>query len=108
MGKSDYSKVLRRGVAVMVILLLLLFGAFAPAAMAAWPDCSWGCTAADFNVIRVWLGDASGNEFDPGSCTPPNPVTAYIWTRIDVTANTDRYAGYVHYNLTINDVLGRF
>jgi hypothetical protein len=34
MRKSDYPKVLRRGVAVMVILLLvLLFGAFAPVAV---------------------------------------------------------------------------
>ena len=34
MRKSDYPKVLRRGVAVMVILLLLLLsGAFAPVAI---------------------------------------------------------------------------
>jgi hypothetical protein len=52
MRKSDYPKVLRRGVAVMVILLLLLlllFGAFAPVAVthislpAWWKGCPRGC-----------------------------------------------------------------
>ena len=64
MGKSDYPKVLRRGVAGMVILLLL-FGAFAPAAMApTWPKCDWYqncewwatsqnvCNAGDITVTR--------------------------------------------------------
>ena len=43
MRKSDYLKVLRREVAGLVILLLL-FGAFAPAAIAGvWLDCNWQC-----------------------------------------------------------------
>lgn len=76
MRKSDYPKVLRRWVAGLVILLLLL-GAFAPAAMAAeWPNCNWNCNAGDVDVTKMWLGDASGNELP--SCTPGDTVTAYI------------------------------
>ena len=72
MRKSDYPKVHRRGVAVMVILLLLL-GAFAPAAMAqTWPRCVDGCTANDVEVNRIWLEV-------PGSCTPGDTVTADVW-----------------------------
>ena len=75
MRKSDYPKVLRRGVAVMVILLLL-FGAFAPAAMAGvWPRCVDGCTANDVEINRIWLEV-------PGSCTPGDTVTADVWMRL--------------------------
>ncbi len=75
MRKSDYPKVLRRGVAGMVILLLL-FSAFAPAAMAqTWPRCIDGCTANDVEVNSIWL-------VVPGSCTPGDTVTADVWMNL--------------------------
>ena len=75
MRKSDYPKVLRRGIAGLVILLLL-FGAFAPAAMAqAWPRCVGGCTANDVDVNRIWLDV-------PGSCMPNEAVTADVWMNL--------------------------
>ena len=85
MRKSDYPKVLRRGVAVMIFLLLLL-GAFAPAAMAqtTWPDCdwysncTWGCTASDVVINSLWLGNCTdGTPLKP--CTAGTPVQACIW-----------------------------
>jgi hypothetical protein len=85
MRKSDHSTVLRRGVAGMVflLLLLLLFGAFAPAAMApeVWPDCTFSCNAQDFNVDDVYLGDANGDPLP--SCNPGDNVTAHIWIKVD-------------------------
>jgi hypothetical protein len=75
MRKSDHSTVLRRGVAGMVILLLL-FGAFAPAAMAqTWPRCVSGCTANDVEVNSIWLDI-------PGSCTPGDTVTTDVWMNL--------------------------
>ena len=76
MRKSDYSKVLRRGVAGLVILLLL-FGAFAPAAMAGvWPRCHFddptACTAMDCSITDVWMIVA-----DP-HCTPGTPTSAEL------------------------------
>ena len=91
MRESDHSTVLRRGVAVMVILLLL-FGAFAPAAMAAgvWPNCNWQCKAADVRLNRVWLGNCTtGAEL--GSCVPGSSVTACIWAEFENHDNADRY-----------------
>jgi len=83
MRKSDHPKVLRRGVAVMVILLLL-FGVFAPAAMAqTWPRCVDGCTAKEVVVNSIWL------EFS-GNCTPGENVTADVWMNLYFKA-TNRY-----------------
>ncbi|NQE53189.1 hypothetical protein C5S29_06315 [ANME-1 cluster archaeon GoMg3.2] len=78
MGKSDYPKVHRRGVAVMVILLLL-FGAFAPVAMAGvWPRChfddSTACTANDCTITDVWL------VANP-DCTPGTSISAELWVK---------------------------
>ncbi|MEA2051967.1 MAG: hypothetical protein U9O90_03975 [Euryarchaeota archaeon] len=100
MRKSDYPKVLRRGVAVMIIVLLL-FGAFAPVAMGqTWPNCGWLCTAKDTEVTDVWLGDASGNKL--GSCVPGSIVDAYIWVTVDNGAAV-RYQPYLIFDLSIND-----
>ena len=90
MRKSDYLKVLRRGVAGLVILLLL-FGAFAPAAIAwTWPDCNWQCTAKDIRVNRVWLGNCTtGAEL--GSCVPGTSITACVWVEYENHDNSDRY-----------------
>ncbi|MGB7001329.1 MAG: hypothetical protein WBE22_04865 [Halobacteriota archaeon] len=75
MGKSDYPKVLRRWVAGLVIVLLL-FGAFAPVAMAqTWPRCVDLCTANDVKVNSMWLEV-------PGSCTPGDTVTADVWMNL--------------------------
>ncbi|NOR79102.1 MAG: PKD domain-containing protein, partial [Methanophagales archaeon] len=107
MMKSDYPKVLRRGVAGMIILLLLLLllGAFAPAAMAAdvWPDCNWGCTASDTDVTRVWLGNCTTGA-DLGPCNPGDPVETCIWANFDNTATADRYQAFVLFDLYINYV----
>ena len=92
MKRSDYPTVLRRGIAGMVILLLL-FGAFAPAAMAqpwVWPNCNWQCTAGDFQVNRTWLGNCTtGAELEP--CVPGSNVTACIWAEFYNGAGTERY-----------------
>ena len=75
MRKRDHLTVLRRGIAGMVIVLLL-FGAFAPAAMAqAWPRCVSGCTANDVEVNSIWLEV-------PSSCTPGDTVTADVWMNL--------------------------
>ncbi len=81
MRKSDYPKVLRRGVAGMVILLLL-FGAFAPAAMAGdWPRCHFddptACTANDCSITDVWI------VANP-DCTPGTPTSAELWAKFQV------------------------
>ena len=84
MRKSDHSTVLRRGVAVMVILVLLCL--LVPVAMAqtTWPDCgwysncTWGCNAYDVEINRLWLGDC--NNSDPlEPCTTGTPIQACIW-----------------------------
>ncbi|MGB3459823.1 MAG: PKD domain-containing protein, partial [Halobacteriota archaeon] len=106
MRKSDYPKVIRRGVAVMVILslLLLLLGAFAPAAMAAdWPNCDWGCTANDTDVTRVWLGNCT-TQANLSSCTAGTPVEACIFADFHNTASSDRYQAFVLFDLYINYV----
>jgi hypothetical protein len=78
MRESDHPKVLRRGIAGMIILLLLLLllGAFAPAAMAAdWPRCVDGCSANDVEVNSVWLEVSGG-------CEPGDTVTAEVWMNL--------------------------
>jgi len=104
MRTSDYPKVLRRGVAVMVILLLLLLlhGAFAPVAMAAdvWPNCSWTCKANDTDVTRAWLGNCTTGA-DLGRCNLGDPVETCIWVTIE-NRGAKRYQVYLIYNLSIN------
>jgi hypothetical protein len=82
----------RCGLAVMVILLLL-FGAFAPVAMAdkpVWPNCNWQCTAGDFQVNRTWLGNCTtGAKLEP--CVPGSSPTACIWAEFYNGAGTERY-----------------
>ena len=66
-----------------------------------WPDCGWGCTAGDYEVLRVWLGDISGADL--GTCTPGADVTAYVWIEINNKAAT-RYANYLIFHLYEDDV----
>jgi len=56
----------------------------------AWPDCNWNCNANDVNVLSVWLGDIDGNELP--TCTPGDPITAYLWATFENNTNTKRYA----------------
>ena len=104
MRKSDYPKVLRRGVAGMIILLLLLLllGAFAPAAIAGvWLDCNWQCTAKDVRVNRAWLGNCTtGAEL--GSCVPGTSITACVWVEYENHDKADRYTIMVLDEIWIN------
>lgn len=103
MRKSDYPKVLRRGVAVMVILLLLLFfGAFAPVAMAQ---------IANFttNSPQIYCYNITFNDTTTGG-TPPY---TYDWDFGDgnssIVQNTShRYSKADTYNvtLTVTDAIG--
>jgi PKD repeat protein len=56
-----------------------------------WPDCHFGCTASDVTVTRFWLADAAGNPL-PNTCTPGDPVTAYIWAAFHSNASSERTA----------------
>ena len=109
MRESDYSRVLRRGVAVMaILLLLLLFGAFAPVAMAqTWPNCGWyqnctfGCTANDVRITNAWLGYCNnGTPIEP--CTAGTPVQACIWANYE--SGPSRYQIYTLFDLYIDGV----
>ncbi|MGB3459413.1 MAG: PKD domain-containing protein, partial [Halobacteriota archaeon] len=118
MRKSDYPKVLRRGVAVMAILLLLLLllGAFAPAAMAAdWPNCDWiqtpscdaefppnkSCVANDGRINKAWLGYCN-NATPIEPCTPGALVdNVCIWAEFN--KGPLRYQIYSFFDLYIDD-----
>ncbi|MGB3459686.1 MAG: hypothetical protein WBB08_10445 [Halobacteriota archaeon] len=88
MRKRDYPKVHRRGVAVMVILVLLCL--LVPVAMAqtTWPNCdwysncTWGCSASDVEITNAWLGYCD-------NCTPIEPCA--IGTSVDVCICADFY-----------------
>jgi predicted PurR-regulated permease PerM len=71
MRKSDYPKVLRRGVAVMVILLLLLlllFGAFAPVAMAqATPIANFTTNSPQIYCYNITFNDNIYGSVSPGT-----------------------------------------
>ena len=80
MRESDYPKVHRQWIAVIVILLLL-FGAFAPAAMAqVWPRCydePNHCNANDASITDAWI------VADP-HCTPGVNTSAELWVTFSV------------------------
>jgi hypothetical protein len=118
MIKSDYPKVLRRGVAGMVILLLLLLlvGAFAPAAMAAdWPNCDWiqnpscdaqfppnsSCVSEDGRINKAWLGYCNnGTPIEP--CITGTLIdNVCIWAEFD--KGPKRYQIYSFFDLYIDD-----
>ena len=91
----------------ILILLISVLWAFVPQVMgagpASWPDCSFGCTANDVNVLDVYLGDSSGNELGP--CNPGDSVTAYICAIFENNANSARYAVTLLANISIDSVL---
>jgi hypothetical protein len=115
MRKSAYPKVLRRGVAglVILLLLLLLLGAFAPAAMAAddWPNCDWiqdtscdeafpekKCVSQDGEITKAWLGNCTTDaELEP--CTLGTSVEACVW--IEFGPGPKRYQIYSFFDLYI-------
>jgi uncharacterized repeat protein (TIGR01451 family) len=60
-----------------MVILLLSFGAFAPAAMAqTWPRCSSGCTTSAVTVTNVWL-DVHGCTGETGTATADVYVEFY-------------------------------
>ena len=61
-----------------------------PLGSGTWPDCGWGGTANDVNILNAWLGDINGNELPP--CTPGETVEAYIWATFENNTGTNRYA----------------
>jgi PKD repeat protein len=91
-----------------VILLLLLLPASALAQQTAptadWPDCKFQCTANDVNLTGFWLGDESGNPL-PNTCTPGDPVTAYIWASFHSTTTSDRYSVILLAEIWVNNAL---
>jgi len=117
MRKRDHLTVVRRGIAVIVILLLflLLLGAFAPVAMAAdWPNCNWiqntscdnvfppnsSCVSEDGRIYDAWLGNCTtGAKLEP--CTLGTSVKACVLVKFK--AGPDRYQVYPFFDLYIDD-----
>jgi len=56
-----------------------------------WPNCSFGCSANDVSITRFWLGDSAGNPL-PNTCTPGDPVSAYVWAAFHSNASSERNA----------------
>jgi hypothetical protein len=119
MGKSDYPKVLRRGVAGLVILLLLLLLLGALVGVTAgkedalpcgcteqnntWPCCKWTCGANDIQVKRVYLGNDTGAPLP--TCISGTKVDAYIWMEIYNNANNERTALILMVDVYVDDSL---
>jgi uncharacterized repeat protein (TIGR01451 family) len=102
MRKSDYPKVLWRGVAVIVILLLLLlFGAFAPVAMGQTLVANFTHTAPQCYCTDIYFY---------GTATGGSPSYNYSWDFGDGNSSTGQntshhYGSYGPYtvNLTVTD-----
>ncbi len=62
------------------------------------------CTAKDFNINTIFLGDADGVPLGNGICDPGEIIEAHLW--VDFTANTAaaRYSLFLHFNLYYNGV----
>ncbi|NLD45091.1 MAG: PKD domain-containing protein, partial [Chloroflexi bacterium] len=86
-------RVTRSQAALRVLALVVVLTAMVTGLVSAqaWPNCGWGCTANDVTVSRFWLADAAGNPLT-STCTPGQPVTAYLWAEIVSTQNSTRYA----------------
>ncbi|MCJ7523017.1 MAG: PKD domain-containing protein, partial [Dehalococcoidia bacterium] len=66
-------------------------------------DCDWstfGCTANDVNIGRLWLGDAAGVEL--GNCTRDTTVTAYVWAEFQNNTARDTTAIWACFDFWIN------
>ena len=103
LGRGGSKSSVSSYVYILALLTLMFWAAIPQVVGADWPDCNFVCTANDFNVLDVYLGDSSGNKlehFDPGCL-----VTAYIWVTFENNANTARYAVILLANVTIDGVL---
>jgi uncharacterized repeat protein (TIGR01451 family) len=66
-------------------------------------NCDWstfGCTANDVNIGRLWLGDAAGVEL--GNCTRDTTVTAYVWAEFQNNTARDTTAIWACFDFWIN------
>src|SRR4030042_1565979 len=99
-------KILSPIVSMATILFMVLspFTALTPTTEAQatwWSSCSWNCTAGEFSVTKIWLGDSSGNLIS-GNCNPNDPVNAYIWGEFD--NNAQRYTVTLLGDISKDDV----
>ncbi len=62
------------------------------------------CTANDFTINNIFLGDVNGVPLQNGFCNPGEIVEAHLW--FDFTANSaaPRYSLYLHFNLFYDGV----
>jgi uncharacterized repeat protein (TIGR01451 family) len=98
---------MRRLWKLVVIVVLLLLCLSVPVAMAqTWPNCewytncTWGCTADDVEINRLWLGYCN-NGTPIGPCTAGTPVQACIWGEFHCKS-TSRTQIYTLFDLYID------
>jgi len=109
MPKQTHRSHIQHLVAAIVVLFLLLLPASAlaqdPGTLAdTWPDCKFQCTANDVNLTGFWLADATGTPL-ANTCTPGDPVTAYIWGSFQSTTSASRAAVILLAEIWVNDAL---
>ncbi|NLV46054.1 MAG: DUF11 domain-containing protein, partial [Candidatus Hydrogenedentes bacterium] len=93
----------RRAVCTAVLAALLLLSHAAVAQPAG--DCFPGsCSAQNFNLVNLYLGDINGVPLPEGYCSPGDPVTAYIWINMLYTQAADRQSLYIEFDLWQNGV----
>ncbi|MGM5470424.1 HYR-like domain-containing protein, partial [Flavobacteriaceae bacterium LMO-SS05] len=86
----------------IVLVLFLCFGISALNAQTTTSPCATNsCTAKDFNLTNFYLGDASGDPFVNGSCTPGSPVDAHIFVSFTTTAAASRYSLFLSFDVKI-------
>jgi len=91
-------------VGVLMLIAMALPAASPPPVQAAdWPFYKWNCSAGDTQVVRVWLGDASGEELS--TCDPGDIVNAYVWVEIENTTGTERYAVWLTAGIYVGGTL---